>query len=60
MSDDGGNIGNYKGVMLCSRPNELGQPQKQTQEGPPPFNSRVKPAESLGINPPKRVDLPKP
>ena len=60
MSEETGNIGNYKGVMLCSRPNEMGQPQKQTSEGPAPFNSRVRASENLGINPPQRVDLPKP
>jgi hypothetical protein len=46
--------------MLCSRPNELGQPQTHVREGPPPFKSMVKPTENLGINPSRRVDLPRP
>lgn len=33
-------IGNYKGVMLCNRPNEFGQ-QRRAETGPLPFNSRV-------------------
>lgn len=34
-------IGNYKGVMLCNRPNELGQQRKPDRGGDLPFNSRV-------------------
>lgn len=33
-------IGNYKGVMLCNRPNELGQ-QRRAEGSSLPFNSRV-------------------
>ena len=48
-------IGNYKGVMLCNRPNELGQQRKPDRGGMVPFNSRVTPGEPLGWNPSKRV-----
>ena len=51
-------IGNYKGVMLCNRPNELGQQRKPERSGLIPFNSRVTPAEQVGWNPCKRL-LPK-
>ena len=51
-------IGNYKGVMLCNRPNELGQQRKPERGGTLPFNSRVNPAEPVGWNPTKRL-LPK-
>ena len=34
-------IGNYKGVMLCNRPNEFGQQRRAEANGPLPFNSRV-------------------
>lgn len=34
-------IGNYKGVMLCNRPNEFGQQRRAETAGPLPFNSRV-------------------
>lgn len=43
------NIGNYKGVMLCTRPNEsIGQVKER------PFISRVDPKDKLGLNPVKR------
>jgi len=43
------NINNYKGVMLCTRPNEnIGLVKDK------PFVSRVDPKESLGINPVKK------
>jgi len=44
------NINNYKGVMLCTRPNEnIGVAKER------PFVSRVDPKDQLGINPVKRV-----
>jgi hypothetical protein len=50
-------IGNYKGVMLCNRPNEYGQQIRQQPSGPLPFNSRVDPksANPIGWNPCERV-----
>jgi len=46
-------IGNYKGVMLCNRPNEFGQQRRPEPTGPRPFNSRVDPknANPTGWNP---------
>jgi len=44
-------IGNYKGVMLCNRPNEFGQQKRPERTGLEPFNSRVTKQENLGINP---------
>lgn len=46
-------IGNYKGVMLCNRPNEFGQQQRAEANGPLPFTSRVDPknANPVGWNP---------
>jgi len=44
------NINNYKGVMLCTRPNENIGVSKER-----PFVSRVDPKDQLGINPVKRV-----
>jgi hypothetical protein len=32
-------IGNYKGVMLCNRPNEFGQQKKADSSGNMPFKS---------------------
>lgn len=51
-------IGNYKGVMLCNRPNEFGQQRKADRAGLEPFNSRVTPAEPIGWNPTVKL-LPK-
>jgi hypothetical protein len=49
-------IGNYKGVMLCNRPNEIAGPRKADRSGPgAPFNSRVYPEEPLGWNPTKKL-----
>jgi hypothetical protein len=48
-------IGNYKGVMLCNRPNEFGQVQKPERQGKPPFISRVDPKGDVGLNPTKKV-----
>jgi hypothetical protein len=49
-------IGNYKGVMLCNRPNELGQQRKPDRTGGSlPFNSRVMPGEPVGWNPTKKL-----
>ena len=48
-------IGNYKGVMLCNRPNEFGQVQKAERQGKPPFISRVDPKDKIGLNPSKKV-----
>ncbi|OMJ72729.1 hypothetical protein SteCoe_28762 [Stentor coeruleus] len=42
-------IGNYKGVMLCNRPNDPSD--KPIRDGPAPFISRVTVKEQLGINP---------
>lgn len=44
-------IGNYKGVMLCNRPNEFGQQKRPERTGLEPFNSRVDPKVPLGWNP---------
>ena len=68
MSAEGGNfggdggdwpkasIGNYKGVMLCNRPNEINGPRKADRTGPnAPFNSRVMPDEPVGWNPTKKL-----
>ena len=43
------NIGNFKGVMLCNRPND--PPFRAQKDGPTPFISRVNPQEQLGLNP---------
>ena len=51
-------IGNYKGVMLCNRPNEFGQQRKAERSGNAPFTSRVNPLEPLGWNPCAKL-LPK-
>jgi len=51
-------IGNYKGVMLCNRPNEFGQQRKADLQGNLPFNSRVNPAVPVGWNPTAKL-LPK-
>ena len=44
-------IGNYKGVMLCNRPNEYGQQKRPERNGKEPFNSRVTHLEPVGWNP---------
>lgn len=44
------NINNYKGVMLCTRPNENIAVVKDN-----PFISRVDPKDQLGINPVRKV-----
>jgi hypothetical protein len=44
-------IGNYKGVMLCNRPNEFGQQRRADRSGLEPFNSRVDPKVPVGWNP---------
>lgn len=54
--DNGGDwpkasIGNYKGVMLCNRPNEFGQQKRAERAGLDPFNSRVDPKIPIGWNP---------
>ncbi|OMJ67499.1 hypothetical protein SteCoe_35323 [Stentor coeruleus] len=46
-------IGNYKGVMLCNRPNDPSD--KPQRDGPEPFISRVTVKEQLGINPPIKL-----
>ncbi|EAS01924.2 hypothetical protein TTHERM_00787300 (macronuclear) [Tetrahymena thermophila SB210] len=46
---EGGGMNNYKGVMLCSRPNE---PVKIAVEKP--FCSRVEASQQLGLNPVKK------
>lgn len=66
MSEDLGttlpkaSIGNYKGVMLCNRPNELGQKKVADSGLPMPFmsggsNANLNP---LGWNPCQKI-LPK-
>jgi hypothetical protein len=44
-------IGNYKGVMLCNRPNEFGQQRGPERSSEVPFISRVDPKEPVGWNP---------
>ena len=44
-------IGNYKGVMLCNRPNEFGPQRRPERTGLEHFNSRVYHQEPLGWNP---------
>ena len=44
-------IGNYKGVMLCNRPNESGAPRKADRTGAVPFSSMVRNDEPMGWNP---------
>lgn len=51
-------IGNYKGVMLCNRPNEFGLQRKPERSGNEPFKSRVNQLEPLGWNPTQKL-LPK-
>ena len=51
-------IGNYKGVMLCNRPNEFGLQRKPERSGNLPFNSRVNNPEPIGWNPTAKL-LPK-
>jgi len=47
-------IANYKGVMLCNRPNEpMSKPDNETTG---PFISRVTVPEQLGLNPTKSFD----
>lgn len=50
-----GPIGNYKGVMLCNRPNEFGGQRVPERSGEVPFKSRVESKEPLGWNPPPRL-----
>lgn len=48
-------IGNYKGVMLCNRPNDFGNQQKAADYGgEKPFLSRVTAEEGMGWNPTKK------
>lgn len=51
-------IGNYKGVMLCNRPND--PTNKPQREGPVPFISRVTVKEQLGLNPATKLVLKPP
>jgi len=53
-----GSIGNYKGVMLCNRPNEFGQQRAAERTGNMPFNSRVDPKVPSGWNPTPKL-MPK-
>jgi len=48
-------IGNYKGVMLCNRPNDPGTVVRRQGKGP--FISRVAPAEQLGLTPTLKVGV---
>lgn len=43
-------IGNYKGVMLCNRPNEFGQQKRLDNSGNMPFKSQVHIDNPLGWN----------
>lgn len=43
-------IGNYKGVMLCNRPNEFGQQKRTENSGMNPFKSQVHIDNPLGWN----------
>jgi hypothetical protein len=48
-------IGNYKGVMLCNRPNDFGnQPRVAEYGGEKPFLSRVTADDQVGWNPTKK------
>jgi hypothetical protein len=51
-------IGNYKGVMLCNRPNEFGQQRRAEQTGPPQFYQMVdsKNANPVGWNPCQKLN----
>ena len=51
-------LGNFKGVMLCNRPEEG---PKAAEAGPQPFKSACAPTygEQLGLNPPVREANPK-
>lgn len=51
-------IGNYKGVMLCLRPDGNGNKRKPISENIP-FNTRVHKKEPLGWNPCQKL-VPKP
>ena len=44
-----GGFANYKGVMLCSRPEERQELVKER-----PFYSRVDPKDAIGLNPTKK------
>ncbi|EAS06701.2 hypothetical protein TTHERM_00688410 (macronuclear) [Tetrahymena thermophila SB210] len=48
-------IGNYKGLMICTRPND-----KIQQAVDRPFVSRVEAQEQLGLNPAPRIQMNKP
>ncbi|KAL4484185.1 hypothetical protein ABPG72_003469 [Tetrahymena utriculariae] len=48
-------IGNYKGLMICTRPND-----KIQQSVDRPFVSRVEAQEQLGLNPAPRIQMNKP
>ena len=50
-----GSIGNYKGVMLCNRPNEFGGQRNLDRTGAVPFSSRVDPKVPMGWNPAPRL-----
>lgn len=43
-----GSLNNYKGVMLCSRPNEMNNLNSAKEK---PFCSRVDHKDQLGLNP---------
>lgn len=46
-------IGNYKGVMLCNRPND--PKNGLNKDGPTPFVSRVTPHDQIGLNPTSKL-----
>jgi hypothetical protein len=47
---DPSGIGNFKGVMLCNRPNEI----KARDDSSLPFLNRVDPKQPIGWNPTKK------
>jgi len=44
-------VGNYKGIMLCNRPPEVGAPNQNMSSGEAPFANRVNPQAPLGWTP---------
>lgn len=53
-------IGNYKGVMLCSRPYVNESSDKKPKNEKPPFLSAVCTKDVVGLNPVKRIQVTKP
>jgi protein tyrosine phosphatase (PTP) superfamily phosphohydrolase (DUF442 family) len=55
MNDEISNIGNYKGLMLCSRPDQVEKRQPERE-----FISRVSPKDPLGYTPCPKPALEQP